>query len=89
MEVADEITSAARDWVQTSLEQRTMAIRRSAGLLRNRREELARLITQEMGKVISESYAEIDKCIFCCEYYAEQAPAFLVDELIQTKRFFP
>jgi succinate-semialdehyde dehydrogenase/glutarate-semialdehyde dehydrogenase len=82
--VVDGVTSAARDWAQTSLEERIEAIRGCTELLRYRRDELARLITTEMGKVITESYAEIDKCIFCCEYYAEQAPCFLADETIHS-----
>ncbi|WP_455202656.1 NAD-dependent succinate-semialdehyde dehydrogenase [Kaarinaea lacus] len=83
-EVVRSVTSAAPVWADTSLDKRINAIRSSGKLLQRRRDELAILITSEMGKVISESYAEIDKCIFTCDYYAEHAPAFLADEVIKS-----
>ncbi|MDH5436607.1 MAG: NAD-dependent succinate-semialdehyde dehydrogenase, partial [Gammaproteobacteria bacterium] len=49
-----------------------------------RKEELAQIITLEMGKLIGEARAEIEKCISGCEYYAEQGPVFLKDESIAT-----
>ncbi len=73
---------AAPDWAATALAARCEALRRMARLLRARRDELARLITLEMGKLIGEARAEIDKCALACDYYAEQAPAFLADEII-------
>jgi succinate-semialdehyde dehydrogenase/glutarate-semialdehyde dehydrogenase len=35
-----------------------------------------------MGKLLSEARAEVAKCALACDYYAEQAPAFLADEVI-------
>jgi succinate-semialdehyde dehydrogenase / glutarate-semialdehyde dehydrogenase len=83
-EVIDNVTSAGTTWSNTTLDDRINTIRTSGELLKNRRDELARLITSEMGKVITESYAEIDKCVFACEYYAKHAPAFLADEEIKS-----
>jgi succinate-semialdehyde dehydrogenase/glutarate-semialdehyde dehydrogenase len=83
-EVAGNVASAAPQWANTALDERIKIIRACGELLRQRRDELARLVTLEMGKVITESRAEIDKCIFTCEYYAEHAPAFLADEIIQS-----
>jgi succinate-semialdehyde dehydrogenase/glutarate-semialdehyde dehydrogenase len=69
-------------WMETPLQRRCELLRNAAGVLRARREELARLITVEMGKLHAESLAEIDKCALGCEYYAEHAAAFLADEII-------
>ena len=48
--------------------------------LRREREALARLVTAEMGKPLTEAEAEVDKCALSCEYFAHQAAAFLADE---------
>jgi succinate-semialdehyde dehydrogenase/glutarate-semialdehyde dehydrogenase len=83
-DAVDSVTSAVPSWANTPLDRRIGAIRAAGELLRSRCDELARLITTEMGKVITESYAEIGKCIHACEYYAENAQAFLADEVIKT-----
>jgi succinate-semialdehyde dehydrogenase/glutarate-semialdehyde dehydrogenase len=49
----------------------------AAGLLRGRKAEYARIMALEMGKPVVQGEAEVDKCAWVCEYYAEQAEAFL------------
>lgn len=73
---------AAPSWAQTPLAQRCELLLRTAEVLRARGEELARLITLEMGKLIGEARAEIEKCAVGCEYYARHAAAFLADEAV-------
>lgn len=73
---------AAPVWARTPLAQRCELLARVAAVLRARGEELARLITLEMGKLIGESRAEVEKCAVGCEYYARNAPAFLADEAV-------
>src|SRR2546423_2899946 len=55
-----------------------------ATLLDREKEELARTITLEMGKLFRDSVAEIEKCAIGCRYYAENAERFLEDEPAQT-----
>lgn len=55
-----------------------------AVLLEKQKEEFSRLMTLEMGKPVLQSRAEIDKCIWLCKYYCENADHFLADEIIQT-----
>lgn len=55
-----------------------------AELLRSRKVELARIITDEVGKTLSASEAEIEKCAATCEFYAENAGKFLAAEQIKT-----
>jgi len=79
-----QVAAASPGWAQTDLAERCALLRRMAEVLRNQKETLAQLVTLEMGKLISESRAEVEKCISGCEYYAEQAPRFLADEVIET-----
>lgn len=51
-----------------------------ADLLRSQAARLAEVITTEMGKPIAESEAEIEKCAFGCDFFAENAEGFLADE---------
>ena len=55
---------------------------RVAALLLEKKEPLARLISQEVGKVIQESRAEIEKCAWVCNFYADKAASFLTPEEI-------
>lgn len=72
------------EWSRTDLQQRAALLARLGSLLRERRDELARLMTREMGKPIKQARAEVDKCAWVCDYYAENAAAFLCPEVIET-----
>src|SRR2546425_10000333 len=54
-----------------------------ATLLEREKKELARTMTLEMGKLLRDSFAEIEKCAGGCRYYAENAERFLEDEATQ------
>lgn len=69
---------------KTPLSQRTQSMLRVASVLEKQKEEYSKLMTLEMGKPIVQSRAEIDKCIWLCNYYCENAEHFLADEIIQT-----
>ncbi|RAV97889.1 NAD-dependent succinate-semialdehyde dehydrogenase [Pseudochryseolinea flava] len=77
--------SAYRHWRKTSFEHRRELILTVAGLLRKNKEKYARLMTLEMGKLLSESTIELEKTIRGCEYYAHHAEDFLRDEIIYTE----
>jgi succinate-semialdehyde dehydrogenase/glutarate-semialdehyde dehydrogenase len=71
-------------WASRAMSERAAALDAVAARLREQREDLAGLITEEMGKLITESRAEVDKCAWACEYYAGNGAAFLADEHIET-----
>ncbi len=75
---------AARAWAATSFAERAAVLSRAAALLRERQDELARLMALEMGKPLADGRAEALKCAACCDYYAAHAEGFLADELVQT-----
>jgi len=69
--------AAFLEWRTRPFPERAARMREAASILRTRRAELARTMTLEMGKPITQGEAEADKCAWVCEYYAEHAEAFL------------
>jgi acyl-CoA reductase-like NAD-dependent aldehyde dehydrogenase len=76
----EQATRASHAWRTTPLETRTARLRDLAAVLRRDVELHAATITAEMGKPLHEARAEVEKCAFACEYFAEQAGSFLADE---------
>lgn len=70
-------------WRHTSFEERAKIIFQVAALMRQRADELAKLITLEMGKRIKESRGEIELSASIYEYYANNAEAFLADKKLE------
>lgn len=79
----DAAIAAQRRWRRTSVDERTLLLRRIATVLRADSDEYARIITTEMGKPITEARAEIEKCAWTLDYYADNAPAFLAPERVE------
>ncbi|HRH60278.1 MAG TPA: NAD-dependent succinate-semialdehyde dehydrogenase [Chitinophagaceae bacterium] len=71
--------TAFKHWRKTYFTQRSELMNRVADLLIEHRDEYATLITNEMGKVMRESKAEIEKCAAGCRWYAEHAERLLHD----------
>ena len=67
------------------MDTRTEKLLQLATVLRSRKQELAILMAQEMGKPVKQGLAEVEKCAVCCEYYADHAAAHLQDQLIPTE----
>jgi succinate-semialdehyde dehydrogenase/glutarate-semialdehyde dehydrogenase len=67
-------------WRKTSFADRAAIIRRAAEILRLRKAEFARLMTEEMGKTFDEGIAEVEKCAFHCDWFADNAERYLADE---------
>ena len=80
-----EADAAQQAWRRRSFGERARVLLEAARLLRERRPEYARLVTLEMGKPIAEAEAELDKCAWNCEFYAQQAEGLLADELVETQ----
>ncbi len=76
---------AFRHWKKSPVLKRAEILERTAALLEERVEKLARLITLEMGKPLAEARSEILKCVAVCRYYAARGDAFLAAEIIHTE----
>jgi succinate-semialdehyde dehydrogenase/glutarate-semialdehyde dehydrogenase len=70
-------------WKRIPISEKAALMAKAGAVLRKNKEEYARLITMEMGKVIRESRAEIEKCATVCDYYAENAEKFLSSENVE------
>jgi succinate-semialdehyde dehydrogenase/glutarate-semialdehyde dehydrogenase len=79
-EILDRAEAAFRAWRHTTFGTRQDLMNEAAAVLRLRREELAALMAVEMGKPLAQGRAEVEKCAWVCEYYAEHAEGFLADE---------
>jgi len=75
---------AQRRWRTSSFGERSARLQATARVLRAQKARLAELATREMGKPIVEAEAEIEKCAWNCDFYAEHAASFLADEVIPT-----
>ncbi len=75
---------AYASWRRVPLAERARLMAKAGQVLLDNVEEYAQMITLEMGKPISESRGEVNKCAWVCDYYAENAAAFLADEVIAT-----
>ncbi len=71
-------------WKTIGFDKRGEKFKSLATLLRKNKEEYAALITTEMGKIIVESRAEIEKCAWLCDHYAENAESMLKPEFFNT-----
>ncbi len=77
--------TAFNAWRDRSFSQRAELLLGVAGRLQEGRDRFARLISEEMGKPIKESEAEIVKCAWLCEYYARESQAMLAVREISTE----
>ncbi|HWC57244.1 MAG TPA: aldehyde dehydrogenase family protein, partial [Sphingomicrobium sp.] len=73
---------AFQKWRRTSFEERAAIVRKVGEGLRARKDEFARLMTEEMGKTLSDGRAEIEKCAANCDWFADHAHEYLANEPI-------
>lgn len=72
--------AAFRSWRRTSFEDRAALMREAGAVLRRRSDEYAALMTDEMGKTLTEGRAEIEKCASQCDWFADHAQDYLARE---------
>ena len=74
--------TAFHDWKKTTYSVRANLLQKVAQLMKEKKSELAPLITLEMGKLIAQAEAEIDLSISIFEYYAKNGETFLEDKTL-------
>jgi len=83
-QIINEVQAEYLAWRKVSFAERAKLMRKVAEILRRDKDIYARIMTSEMGKIIAESRAEIEKSAWVCDYYADNAEKILADEIIQT-----
>jgi succinate-semialdehyde dehydrogenase/glutarate-semialdehyde dehydrogenase len=77
--------SAWQSWRTTPFSQRAPLMKKTASLLRQRKSDLSMLMADEMGKPIAQGIAEVEKCAWVCDYYADFAESHLAPDVIKTE----
>ncbi len=84
-EVRDIVVAVDRafaKWRRRSYSERAGVMKKAAAVLRQRKDEFAALMMEEMGKPISDGRAEVEKCATACDYFADNAERFLAQEKV-------
>lgn len=76
--------SAFRNWRKLSIEERNNSLQKVAKLIVERKNELAHLITLEMGKPLSEAEHEVEKTLTLFDFYSKNAEQFLRPQYVET-----
>jgi succinate-semialdehyde dehydrogenase/glutarate-semialdehyde dehydrogenase len=72
-------------WRGTSFTMRAALMKKAATMLRERNRELALLMADEMGKPLAQGNAEVEKCAWACDYYADNAEQHLAPDVVRTE----
>jgi len=80
-----EAHDAWKAWRTLPFADRARPMKKAAAIVRERKEEYARLMAREMGKPFKQGVAEAEKCALNCDYYAEHAQAHLAVEPVATE----
>lgn len=86
-EIQHVLSHVQNDWLlwrETSFAHRSVLMKNAASVLRKNKSKYAVIMTNEMGKPISQSDAEVEKCAWVCDYYADHTEKILSDEIIST-----
>jgi succinate-semialdehyde dehydrogenase/glutarate-semialdehyde dehydrogenase len=82
--IISQAQKAFSDWRRTGFAERRHLLNRAGEVLREYADKYARVMTDEMGKPISDARSEVQKCAWVCEYYAENGERFLQPETVET-----
>lgn len=80
--VIGDASHAFQEWKRTSFKSRKQLMLAVSELLKKQAGEYGKIISEEMGKPIAQAKAEVEKCAWVCEYYANEAEIFLHREAV-------
>ncbi len=77
--------AAQQGWADTPFPERARLMKSVSAVLRKNKEAYAEIMMREMGKVWPQGLAEVEKCAWGCDYYADNGEAFLASEEVDTE----
>src|SRR5215475_11138471 len=77
LSIAADVQRAQIAWRRTGFKERAPLMKNAAKVIRDNSLRYAKLMTDEMGKPITDGLAELEKCASCCDYFADAAEGFL------------
>ncbi len=80
----EKAREAFKTWSKLDVEERAAYLQHFAEILRKRKDEYGKTMSMEMGKIIRESLAEVEKCAWAADYFAQNAKRFLEPEPVET-----
>ena len=83
IQAIEQAHSGFKQWKHSAFSERSKALTHASQALKANNVALAECITQEMGKPIQQSFAEVEKCAWVCDYFAKYGQQHLSDETIE------
>lgn len=80
--IIDEVFEAFQEWKNTSFSIRKDMMKRAGQVLRDNSKKYTELMAMEMGKPLGNGIGEIEKCAWCCDFFADNAEKFLQPEAV-------
>jgi succinate-semialdehyde dehydrogenase/glutarate-semialdehyde dehydrogenase len=84
-DILQQVAAAQLAWGRRPFRERAQCLKAAHGVLLKNKEEYARLMAAEMGKPLPQGVAEVEKCAWVCEYYAEHGEEFLRPQPVATE----
>jgi succinate-semialdehyde dehydrogenase/glutarate-semialdehyde dehydrogenase len=84
VKIIDNSYNAFLKWRDNNFSVRSKLMKNAAQILKDKKEDYGKILTLEMGKPISQAIAEVEKCAWVCQYYADIAEHMLSNEDIAT-----
>lgn len=83
--ILEKVQTDWKVWRQVSFTNRSKTMMNTSAILREKKNEFARLMSLEMGKPFTQAVAEVEKSAWVCEYYAKNAESFLSPRDVKTE----
>lgn len=80
-----QAVKAQKQWASWSFAERKRVLKKVASILRRRKDDLSFLMSEEMGKPITQSLSEVEKCAWTCDHFAEYAERYLEPIKVKTE----